>query len=186
MEIVLGNLNALISLGILALLVAIAFTKSVNLLLVAATLFLKLLELEGGAIDIFSEGERVVALGLSLTLEPENLSFSTGDLLTESSDLNLHIVIAATLIVEMVSAIVALLLEAVERNAVRVLASLKLVFLEQFFVLQVAVLGLDGVKLISQCQVVLVSLLDLEDFSLQLTNEEVFLVGSQVNAIVVS
>ena len=39
-----------------------------------------------------------------------------------------------------------------------------------------SVFGLDGVKLISQGEVVLVALLDFEDLSLELRNKEVLLV----------
>jgi len=49
----------------------------------------------------------------------------------------------------------------------------------------VSKLGLDGVKLIAKRKVVLVALLDLEDLSLELGNEEVLLVGSQMHAVVV-
>ena len=48
-----------------------------------------------------------------------------------------------------------------------------------------AVLGLDAVQLVAQGAVVLVSLLDLEDLGLELTNEEVLLVASQVHTIVI-
>jgi hypothetical protein len=117
-EVVLGGLDAGVDLSILTLLVAIDVTEAVDLLLVTAALFLEFLKLEGGGIDIFSECERVVALGLALTLVAENLSLSAGDLLTESSDLNLHVIVATVLIVEVVSGIVALFLEAVEGDAV--------------------------------------------------------------------
>jgi len=74
----------------------------------------------------------------------------------------------------------------VQADAVGVLASLKLVFLAKLFVLQVTVLGLNAVELVSQREVVLVPLLDLEDLGLQLTDQQVFLVRSQVHTIVVS
>jgi hypothetical protein len=48
-----------------------------------------------------------------------------------------------------------------------------------------AELGLNGVELVPQSEVVFVSLLDLEDLSLELAYEEVFLVTSEVNAVVV-
>ena len=48
-----------------------------------------------------------------------------------------------------------------------------------------AVLGLDAVQLVAQGAVVLVSLLDLEDLGLELTDEEVLLVASQVHTIVI-
>ena len=47
------------------------------------------------------------------------------------------------------------------------------------------VFGLDGVELVSQGEVVLVSLLDLEDLSFELRNEKVLLVTGQMHTIVV-
>ena len=51
------------------------------------------------------------------------------------------------------------------------MASLKVVVLEQLFVLEVTVLGLNGVKLVSQGKVVLVTLLNLEDLGLELRDQ---------------
>ena len=48
------------------------------------------------------------------------------------------------------------------------MASLEVVVLEQLLVLEVTVLGLNGVELVAEGEVVLVTLLDLEDLSLQL------------------
>jgi hypothetical protein len=48
-------------------------------------------------------------------------------------------------------------------------------------VLEMSVLGLDGVKLVSKGEEVLVALLDLKDLGLKLGNEEVLLVGSEVH-----
>ena len=47
------------------------------------------------------------------------------------------------------------------------------------------ILGLNGVELVSQGKVVLVSLLDLEDLSFELRNEKVLLVTGQMHTIVV-
>ena len=76
----------------------------------------------------------------------------------------------------MESAIVGLLLEALEADEVAVMASLEVVVLEQFLVLQMSVFGLDSVELVPQSQVVLVALLNLEDLGLKLTDQEVLLV----------
>jgi len=51
--------------------------------------------------------------------------------------------------------------------------------------LEVSVLGLDRVELVSQREVVFVALLDLEDFGLQLGDEQVFLVAGKVHAVVI-
>lgn len=184
-QVVVGGLDALVGVSVLALLVAIAVAEAVNLLLVPGALLLELLEFEGGAVDIFAQGVGVVTLGLHLALEPEDLSFTARNLLTEGSDLNLHVVVAAALIVEVESGVVALLLEPVEADAVGVLAGLKLVFLAEFFVLKVTVLGLDAVELISQREVVLVSLLDLKDLGLELADKQVFLVTCEMHTIVI-
>ena len=65
------------------------------------------------------------------------------------------------------------------------MSGLEIVVLKQLFICEVAVLSLDGVELVTEGQVVLVSLLDLEDLGLELTDEEIFLVARQVHTIVV-
>ena len=65
------------------------------------------------------------------------------------------------------------------------MSCLEIIVLEKFLVLQVTILGLDGVELVSQGEVVLVSLLDLEDLSFELRNEKVLLVTGQMHTIVV-
>ena len=44
---------------------------------------------------------------------------------------------------------------------------------------------MNGVELVSQSEVVLVSLLNLEDFSLELRDEQVLLVTGEMDAVVV-
>jgi len=61
----------------------------------------------------------------------------------------------------------------------------EVVILQKFFILEVTVLGLDGVELVAQGQVVFVSLLDLKDLGFKLADEEVFLVRSEVDTVVV-
>ena len=46
--------------------------------------------------------------------------------------------------------------------------SLEVVVLEQLFIGEVAVLSLDRVKLVAECEVILVSLLDFKDLGLEL------------------
>jgi len=55
------------------------------------------------------------------------------------------------------------------------------VVLHQFLVLHVSILLLDGIELVSQSNVVFISLLDFKDLGLELRNEEVFLVTCQMN-----
>ena len=59
------------------------------------------------------------------------------------------------------------------------------VILHQLFVLEMSILLLDGVELVSKSNVIFVSLLDLKDLSLELTNEKVFLIASEMHGVVV-
>ena len=65
------------------------------------------------------------------------------------------------------------------------MASLEVIVLEQFLILEVSPLGLEGIELVTEGQVVLVSLFNLKNLSFQLRNQQVFLVAGQVYAIVV-
>lgn len=56
------------------------------------------------------------------------------------------------------------------------MSGLEVVVLKQFLVLEVAEFRLDCVKLVAQGQVVLIALLDLENFSLQLADEQILLI----------
>lgn len=55
------------------------------------------------------------------------------------------------------------------------------VILHQLLILEVSVLLLDGVQLVSEGDVVFISLLDFEDLGLELADKQVFLVRSQMN-----
>lgn len=65
------------------------------------------------------------------------------------------------------------------------MSCLKVVILEKFFILEVTIFGLNGVKLVAQGKVVFVSLLDLEDLGFELADEQVFLVWGEVDTVVV-
>jgi len=165
-----GAGDALGVFGVLALFVAVHVAETIDFLLVTATFFFELLEFEASVVDVLAEGEGMVTLGLGFTLIAENFGLATSDLVTEGSDLDLHVVVASALIVKVVASIVAFFLQSVQGNAVRVLSSLKLVFLEEFLVLEVSVLGLDAVELVTKSTVVLIALLNFENFGFQLTN----------------
>ena len=55
------------------------------------------------------------------------------------------------------------------------------VILHQLLILHVSILGLDRVQLVSQGQVIFVSLLDLKDLSFQLRDQKIFLVASKMH-----
>ena len=65
------------------------------------------------------------------------------------------------------------------------MASLEVIVLEQFLILEVSPLGLEGIELVTEGQVVLVPLFNLKNLSFKLRNQQVFLVAGQVYAIVV-
>jgi hypothetical protein len=64
-------------------------------------------------------------------------------------------------------------------------ASFEIVVLKHLLVLQVSKLSLNCVQLVPQGEVVLITLLDFEDLSFQLANQQVFLVTSQMHTVVI-
>lgn len=89
------------------------------------------------------------------------------------------------LLIEEEAGVVNLLAKHVEAGGVGVVALLEIIVLQELFVLEMAVLGLDGVKLVPQSQVVFVTLLDLENLCFELRDQQVLLVAGEVNAVVV-
>ena len=120
-----------------------------------------------------------------VALTGENFSLTTRDLLTSRSDFSLQVVVRSVLLIKEETGVVDFLLKAAEGEDIGVVASLEVVILEQLLVLQVSVLGLDGVQLVPQGEVVLVALLNFEDLGLELRDEQVFLVAGEMHAVVV-
>jgi len=59
------------------------------------------------------------------------------------------------------------------------------VILHKFLVLDVSIFLLDGIELVSEGDIVFVTLLDLEDLRLQLTDKKVLLVACKMHGIVI-
>ena len=91
-------LYTLILVGVLAVLSASHFTKSVIVLLVSYSLLLLLLEFKLESVDIFSKGEEHVGLLLDVSLSAKNISFTTGDLLTNATDFTLGLIAGPILV----------------------------------------------------------------------------------------
>ena len=127
----------------------------------------------------------MISFVLDVSLELEDLSFPSRDLVSESCDLDLHVVVGSALIIKVESRIVALFLESMQRNAIRVMPSFKLVILHEFFILQMSEFCLNRVKLVSQRKVVFVSLLNLKNLSFELADKEVLLVAGEVDTVIV-
>lgn len=127
----------------------------------------------------------VVALLSNVTLSSKDLSLTPTDLFSGCGDLSRDIVVRPILFVEQETGVVDLFLQAHHRHQIGVGTSLEVVVLEELFILNVTILGLNRVKLVAQRQVILVTLLDLKNLSLQLRNKQVFLVACQVNTVVI-
>jgi hypothetical protein len=59
------------------------------------------------------------------------------------------------------------------------------IILHKFLILNMSILLLNGVELISESEIIFVSLLDLKDFSFELGDQQVFLVTSKMYGVVV-
>lgn len=155
------------------------------MLLVAGALFFELLQLEMSVVELFLQSVALIGLLGDVPLSGEDLSLASVDLLSGGGNLPLDVVVVTVLLIQQEPGVVNLLPDHVETRGIGVVSLLEVVVHEQLFILEVAVLGLDGVQLVAEGQVVLVTLLDLEDLGLQLRNQQVLLVGGEVHAIVV-
>ena len=184
-ELVIGGLDAIVLITVFPSFHGVEVLGPGNFFLVTSPLLLELVEFVTGVVDFLAEGMATVGLLGAVTLCGEDLSLTTGDLFTSRGNLGLQVVIRSVLFIEQETGVINFLLQAGESETVRVMASLEVVVLEQFLVLQVSVLCLQSVELVTEGQVVLVSLFNLKDLSFQLRNQQVFLVAGQVHAIVV-
>lgn len=91
----------------------------------------------------------------------------------------------AVLFVEEETSVINLFSQHVKRGCVGIVALLKVIVLEKFLILEMAVLSLNGVELVPEREIVFIALLDLEDFSFELTDEKILLVAGEVHAVVV-
>lgn len=112
----------------------------------------------------------------TVALAGEDLGLAAGDLLAVRGDFGAQVVVRAVLLIEQEASVIDFFLQTGDCHDVGVVPRLEVIVLQQLFVLQVSVLRLDRVKLVTQGEVVLVPLLDLEDLGLELRDEEVLLV----------
>ena len=184
-QVVLKRLDAVVVVAVLASLGSIEVFEAVDLFVVAGTFFFEFAELEAKCVDVFSETVAAVGLGLDIALRSENFSFFARNLFTRGSDLTLKVIVVTVLLVEMETRVVNFLFEPSQRDQVRVKTDLEVVVLEQLFVLQVAILGLNCVELVTKSQIVFVALLNFKDLGFELGNQQIFLVARQVDAVVI-
>lgn len=110
---------------------------------------------------------------------------SSADLISYRANLSLIFVIRSILLIKKESQVLHLLPQGVSGDHVLIVSVVVIVILHELFILEMSVLLLNGVQLVTQGEVVLVPLLDLEDLRLQLRDQEILLVAGEVHRIVV-
>lgn len=167
-EVVVGGLDPLLRVVVLALLDRVNFPKAVHFQLISLSLLLELLELELTNLDLLTSCVTVVRLLLHVALTRKNLSLTAGDLLPDRCDLTLAIVVGSALFIHVVPGVITFFFQSLHGDRIRVVSRFKIVVLEHLLVLKVSEFGLNRVQLVPQGEVVFVALLDLENFSFEL------------------
>jgi hypothetical protein len=184
-EIIIDTLDFGVVILAFSLLESNGVSESVYLILISGLLLSVLGQFVLKIISVLSQSISLIALDSDLSLESNALLLSSADLVPDGSYLSLILVVRSVLFVEEESQVLDLLPEGVDRNNILVVSVVVVVVLHQFLILDMSVLLLDGVELVSQSKVVLVSLLDLKDLSFQLRNQQVLLVRSEMDGVVV-
>ena len=103
-----------------------------------------------GVVDLFLEHVGLVRLHCDVPLGRKNLSLTAVNLLSSGSDLPLEVVVVTVLLVQQESGVVYFLTELMDGSGVGIMSLLEVIVLEEFLILEVSVLALDGVELVSQ------------------------------------
>lgn len=118
-------------------------------------------------------------------MEGHTFLLSSADLVPDGSYLSLVFVIRSVLLIEQESEIFDFLPQRIDGHNVLVMSVVIVIVLHQFFILDMSVFLLDSVKLVSQSKVVFVSLLNLKHLGFELRNQQVFLIRSEMDGVVV-
>ena len=184
-EVVVDTLNFGVIILAFSLLESNAVSKSINLILILGFLLSELSQFVLEVIGVLSQTIGLVRLNGNLSLEGNALLLSSTNLVSDGSNLSLVFVVGPILLVQEESNVLDFFSERVDGDNVLVMSVVIVIILHKLLVLNVSVLLLDGVELVSESQVVLVSLLDFEDFGLQLRDQKVFLVACKMHGVVV-
>jgi hypothetical protein len=184
-KVVVRSLDSVVGVRVLALFHGVQTSELVDLFLVSLSLLFELSELVVSVVEVLGKSIAVITFLGNVSLGGENLSLTTVDLFSGTRNLSLQVVVLTVLLVEEEASVIDFFAEGVYGVGIGIVSLAEVIVLQELLILQVAVLGLDSVKLVAQSQVVLVALLDLEDLSLQLGDEQVFLVTGQMHAVVV-
>lgn len=148
-EVKIRSLDALVSLAVFTFFVCAHVAETVDFELVASTFFLKLVEFVAGTFVILAQLVAMVILALNFSLDAKSFGFTAGDLLAESSNISLSVIVNSVLVIEVVPRVVEILLESTNSTRVGVVSVLEVVVLKEFLVLERTELGLHGVELIA-------------------------------------
>lgn len=170
---------------VFALSVSVQLSESLNLILVLNLLLLQLGDFEQQVVDVLSDLVAGVGLVSHVSLETGYVDLLSSNLVAGCAQVLLNVANDAGLFVQEEAEIVHLFLETDDGDLVRVVLQTEVVVLEELLVLEVTVLGLNGVQLVSQGEEVLVALLNFENLGLKLRDEKVLLVGGEVHTVVV-
>ena len=184
-EIVVDALDLGIVVLALSFLESNGVSQSVDLILVSGLLLSVLCKFILKVVGVLPKAVSLVTLDSNFSLESHTLLLSSADLVPDGSYLSLVFVVRSVLLVQQESEVLDLLSEGVDGDNVLVMSVVIVVVLHQLLVLNMPVLLLNGVELVSQSQVVLVSLLDLKDFGFKLRDQQVLLVRSEMDGVVV-
>ena len=184
-EIVVDGLDLGIIILALSLLESNGVSQTVDLVLILGLLLAELGKLILEVVSVLSKSVGLIRLHGDLSLEGDALLLSSADLVSNRADLGLILIVGSILLVEEESQVLDLLSEGVDGDDVLIMPVVVVIILHEFLILNVSILLLDGVELVPQSEIVLVSLLDLKDLSLQLGDQQVLLVTSEMNGVVV-
>lgn len=180
-KVVINSLDLCIVVLALSLLHGDGISQPVNLVLVACLLFSQLSQLVLQIIGVLPESVGLVALDADLSLKSHALLLSSADLIPDGADLGLVLVVRPVLLVEQEAEVLDLLSEGIGRNHVLIVPIRVVIILHEFLVLEVSILLLDRVQLVSEGDVVFVTLLNLKDLRFQLGNQKILLVASEMD-----
>jgi hypothetical protein len=144
-EVVVCSLDAAILISVFSSLHSVKVSAAFDFVLVASTLLLEFSEFVTGVVDFLAECMAAVAFLRNVALSGEDLGLTAADLLAGRGDLGWKVVVGPVLLVEQETGVVDLFLQALNVHCVGVGASLEVVILKEFFILEVTVLGLDCV-----------------------------------------
>lgn len=184
-QIVVDSLDAGVVVLALALLESNGVSHSVDLVLILGLLLAESTQLERQIISILTQGISLVTLDGDFSLKSDALLLTAANLIANSTNLSLQLVVTAVLLVEKETKVLHFLAQSIGSEHVLVVTIVVVVILHVLLVLQVAILLLNSIELVAKCKVILVSLLDLEYLCLKLRDEQILLIAGKVHRVVV-